>query len=73
MSSCQWECILNKISSRGGKTMQKYILSRKLKNQSDVEWKSSTKGELEFVLAVLKLNLQSPELKGIEYKITPVS
>lgn len=53
--------------------MQKYLLSRKFKDQSDSDWKSCTKGELEYILTVMKLNLESPELQGREYKITPVN
>jgi hypothetical protein len=52
--------------------MDKYLLSRKFKDQEDSEWKSSTKGELDYILTVLKLNLESSELQGREYKVTPV-
>lgn len=53
--------------------MQQYMLSRKLNDQSDSEWKSCTKGELDYILTVLRLNLESPELKGREYKISAVN
>jgi len=46
------------------------MLSRKYTNES--EWKNSTKGELDYILTVLRLNLESSDLEGREYKITPV-
>lgn len=52
--------------------MDKYLLSRREKDHNDSEWKSSTKGELDYILAVLRLNLESAELRGREYKIEPV-
>lgn len=50
--------------------MDKYLLSRR--DKGSAKWLSATKGEKEYILAVLKLNLESPELEGREYKIEPV-
>lgn len=47
--------------------MKEYLLSRKTKGES--EWKSSTKGDIYYIITVLKLNLESPELRGREWKI----
>lgn len=49
---------------------QKYLLSRR--DKGSTEWLSSTKGEIDYILTVLRLNLESPGLKGREYKIEPV-
>jgi len=47
--------------------MKEYLLSRKTKDE--LEWKTSTKGDVNYILTVLKLNLESPELRGREWKI----
>lgn len=50
--------------------MKEYLLSRKTKGE--VVWKKSTKGDVDYILTVLKLNLESPELQGREWKIEPL-
>lgn len=50
----------------------KYMLSRREKNNVEANWRSSTEGELDYILTVLKLNLESPELQDREWRITPV-
>ncbi|MBN6887753.1 hypothetical protein ACUXCC_002945 [Cytobacillus horneckiae] len=52
---------------------QKYMLSRRKYNDSDSDWKTGTKGEIEYILTVLELNLESPELHDLEWRITPVN
>lgn len=50
----------------------KYMLYRREKNNVEANWRSSTEGELDYILTVLKLNLESPELQDREWRITPV-
>ncbi|WP_442637945.1 hypothetical protein [Rossellomorea marisflavi] len=50
----------------------KYMLSRRVKTDVEANWKNSTEGELDYILTVLKLNLESPELQDREWRITPV-
>lgn len=49
----------------------KYLLSRRIKGES--EWKTSTKGSLDYILVVLKANLKSPELINREWKVEPLN
>ncbi len=47
-----------------------YMLSRKRKEES--EWKSNSQGNLGYILTLLQLNFDSPELTDFEYKIERV-
>jgi hypothetical protein len=46
-----------------------FLLSRKKPNET--EWRSNTKGDLDYILFVLKENLESHPFNKLEWKIEP--
>jgi len=48
-----------------------FLLSRKEPNET--EWRTTTKGELDYILFVLEENLKSPPFNELEWKIEPAN
>jgi len=49
--------------------MEQYRLYRRINNEKDAKWLSTTKGKLDYILTVLELNLTDPELTEFEYRV----
>jgi hypothetical protein len=47
-----------------------FLLSRKFSNET--EWRITVKGDLDYILFVLKENLESPPFDSMEWKIEPI-
>jgi hypothetical protein len=48
-----------------------YMLARK--SSKELMWKPTTKGDLEYILEVLELNLKTPGLNQFEWKVQPMN
>lgn len=50
--------------------MEQYRLYRRVKDEQDARWLSTTKGKLDYILTVLELNLTDPGLTKYEYRVS---